>query len=42
MPFSVRKKRIWLINLSLITFKVQYVVGNVQAGYYLRFIFMSF
>lgn len=37
-----QKKRILLINLSLITFKVQYVVGNMQAGYYLGFIFMSF
>lgn len=36
------EKKIWLIHLSLITFKVQYVVGNMQAGYYLRFIFLSF
>lgn len=29
--FFVRKKKIWLINVSLITFRVQYVVGNMQA-----------
>lgn len=39
--FFLSEKRIWLINVSLITFRVQYVVGNMQAGYYLRFIFMS-
>lgn len=25
------EKKIWLINVSLITFRVQYVVGNMQA-----------
>lgn len=29
--FFLSEKKIWLINVSLITFRVQYVVGNMQA-----------